>query len=147
MIFFYLLFVPGILTLIDFLYFVAKGKKLFDYFGGLLLDVVQLVGYPILFAMFFHYLHGESMQIYASPWGMLTIPLTLLSIVGYFGIRYAYPFIPQNITIAILMLLASGIFINLSMIHDVFGLESIFSGSIILLYIIQIATNVKRIAT
>jgi len=141
----YLIFLPAILTAVDFIYFIIKGEKLFDYVGGFILDAVQLIAYPILFAMFFHYLHGESMEVFSAPWAMLTIPITLLSIVGYFAIRYAYPFIPQNITIAILTLLASGIFINLSMIHDVFGLESIFSGSIILLYIIQIALNVKRL--
>lgn len=145
MILIYLLFVPGILTLIDFIYFIAKGEKLFDHFGGFLLDGIQLVGFPILFVMFSSYLSSRSMEVFSADWIWISIPITLLSVIGYFAIRYAYPFISETFSIIILVLLACGIFINVSMIYDVYDVESFFSIPIILLYIIQISNNVKRL--
>jgi len=144
MILIYLFFVPGILTLIDFIYYVATGEKKFDYVGGLLLDCIQLIGYPILFSLLFQNLGEMHMAVFSSPWTTLTILITVLSIFGYFAIRYAYPFINDTLTIIILVLLACGIFINVSMIHDGFSILSYFNIPIILLYLMQVATNVKR---
>lgn len=140
----YLFFIPGALTLIDFIYYTIKGEKLFDHFGGLLLDGIQLIGYPIFFSTVFPYLGGRSMLVFSASWVWLTVPLTVLSILGYFAIRYAYLFLSETLTIVILTLLSCGIFINVSMIHDGLGINAYFNISIILLYIMQIAITVKR---
>lgn len=142
----YLLFVPGILTLIDFIYYVVKGEKFFNHFGGLLLDGIQLVGFPILFVMFSSYLSSRSMEVFSADWIWISIPITILSVLGYFAICYAYIFLSETLSVVILILLGCGIFINVSMIHDSLGINSYFNIPIILLYVMQISVNVKRIA-
>jgi hypothetical protein len=138
-------FIPGILTIVDFVFFVLKGEKRFDHFGGLALDGIHLLGFPLLYTLFFSYAGGSDFTLFQEPYSSLSIPIIALSVIGYFIVRYAYPFLSDSWTTIILILLTCGLFINVSMIYEHLSLFSFFNISIILLYIMQIVTHSHRL--
>jgi hypothetical protein len=138
-------FIPGILTIVDFVFFAFKGEKRFDHFGGLVLDGIHLLGFPMLYMLFFPYAGDSAFIIFQEPYSSLSIPLIVLSVIGYFIVRYAYPFLSDSWTTIILILLSCGLFINVSMIYDHPSPFSFFNISIILLYIMQIVTHSHRL--
>ena len=138
-------FIPGILTIVDFVFFVFKGEKRFDHFGGLALDGIHLLGFPLLYMLFFSYGGGSDFTLFQEPYSSLSIPIIALSVIGYFIVRYAYPFLSDSWTTIILILLTCGLFINVSMIYEHLSLFSFFNISIILLYIMQIVTHSHRL--
>jgi hypothetical protein len=138
-------FIPGILTIIDFVFFAIKGEKRFAHFGGLALDGIHLLGFPLLYMLFFSYAGGSDFTLFQEPYSSLSIPIIALSVIGYFIVRYAYPFLSDSWTTIILILLTCGLFINVSMIYEHLSLFSFFNISIILLYIMQIVTHSHRL--
>jgi hypothetical protein len=138
-------FIPGILTIVDFVFFVFKGEKRFDHFGGLALDGIHLLGFPLLYTLFFSYAGGSDFTLFQEPYSSLSIPIIALSVIGYFIVRYAYPFLSDSWTTIILILLTCGLFINVSMIYEHLSLFSFFNISIILIYIMQIVTHSHRL--
>jgi hypothetical protein len=138
-------FIPGILTIIDFVFFAIKGEKRFAHFGGLALDGIHLLGFPLLYMLFFSYAGGSDFTLFQEPYSSLSIPIIALSVIGYFIVRYAYPFLSDSWTTIILILLTCGLFINVSMIYEHLSLFSFFNISIILIYIMQIVTHSHRL--
>ncbi len=108
-------FIPGILTIVDFAFFAFKGEKRFDHFGGLALDGIHLLGFPMLYILFISYAGGSGFIVFQKPYSSLSIPVIVLSVIGYFIVRYAYPFLSDSWTTIILILLSCGLFINVSM--------------------------------
>ena len=137
--------IPVIFTSIDFVFYITTGEKRFDHFGGLILEFVHLIGFPTLFAMFFHYAGGRAMSVFQEPFTYITLSIIILSVIAYFIVRYAYLFINNTFTTVLLFLLACGIFINISMISDEPTILSAFNLAIIILYIMQIGSHIKRL--
>ncbi len=146
MIFFYLFFLPPLFTLIDFVQFLFTGKKAFNYFGGLVLDIVHLVCFPVLFISFSGIAGGVDHFLFEGPVLWITVAVIILSVIGYFAIQFAYLLLSQPATIIVLTLLACGVIINIAMlISHKETFIAVFNIPIILLYIMQIVTHSNKL--
>ena len=139
-----LFFIPGIITFFDFLYFSFTGFKWFNRLFGGILDILNIVAFPLLYILIIgadeHSLAHEE----------ITYPLILLliasSVIAYFLIQHFASYFSYFIKTALLILLGFGVIINIAMLFTYDGLliPGLFNLPIILLYLMQIIQNINQ---
>ncbi|MGB0849685.1 MAG: hypothetical protein ACPGTP_00435 [Bacteroidia bacterium] len=122
------------------------GKKPLNYIGGLFLEIFNLIIFPVLYLVVFNGELDLVPKVLQEPHSWYSFPIIAISIVSYFIIRYAYPFLKDSIQIALVIFLAAGILLNVAMIFDQQLIFSFFNTPIILLYIMQIFTHSERLS-
>jgi len=123
-------FVPGILTIMEFLIFLTKGTKSFNGVFGFLLDLTHVI---IILA-------PSEMELHATALGFI-----LSAIVGYFSLVYFHTLLSANGVKCILVILGCAIFLNLYMIFNQEIILSYFNLPILLLLAMQISINADRL--
>lgn len=141
-----ILFLPALISIIEFLVYLGIGKKPLDYIGGLFLEIFNIIIFPALYIVVFNTEPDLVPKVLQEPHSWYSFPIIAISIVSYFIIRYAYPFVKDSIQIVLVIFLAAGILLNVAMIFDQELIFSIFNTPIILLYIMQIFTHSNRLS-
>lgn len=144
--FIYLLFIPPIITMVEFLVFLASGKKPMNGVLGFLLDVIQIVWYPLMYIQIFN--SGSGLQLISQePNSYFFFGIFSAIVIGYFLVTYFNYALRPPLIIFILGLLGLGLFINLYIMFNQETFLSFFNIPILLLFIMQIASNTIQLTT
>jgi hypothetical protein len=137
MLFPYLFFIPGIISICEFIVFLFQGKKPMKGPLGFILDTINIIGFPALYASVnIPYMSQTVFMI--PPFFQFTTLVVTLCIISYFLIRYFSHYLPTAVQIIALCLVGIGIFLNMAMLFREYNIFSFFHVPIILLFIIQI---------
>ncbi|NNJ55445.1 MAG: hypothetical protein HKP14_04915 [Bacteroidia bacterium] len=111
-----------------------------------MLDLIQLVGFPLLYLILFNGEFDYSF-VFEKPYNYFTYLVIGTIVICYFIVTYFRIFLEESQIIFILILLGAGLFINLIIMYNQEAFLSIFNIPILLLFIMQIASNTTQLTS
>jgi hypothetical protein len=137
MILLFIFFLPGFFSFTEFIAFTANGKKPFDGPFGLILDIINIIGFPALYVTF-NIPYSSASSLTNAPFFQYTALAVCVCIAAYFIIQFFTSHLSRSVQIIVLIILGAGVFLNVAMIYQEPGIFTYFHIPIILLFIIQI---------